>query len=178
MLADRVDSAPQHESCPLNKLVRECRSAIQKGLGKSLVSTVQLPNPHIQHPLGDVLHDSGVTRSVSMNYDNYEHKIVECFTIELIGWPNNLLPICNPGQLGGRDQVQKLLVALTTKVCHWKKLSEEDRQRRIELNTEHHAQGEQVYKLSKKCTLHGTKKSAEIIASDNGDSGDEGNSAV
>ena len=113
-----------------------------------------------------------------MNYDNYERKIVERFAVKLIGWPDDLLPICNPGQLGGRDRVQKLFVALTTNVCHWKKLSEQDRQRRIELNTECHARGEQVYKLSKKCTLHGTKKSTEIIASDNGDSGDKGNSAA
>ena len=91
-----------------------------------------------------------------MNYDNYERKIVECFAVELIGWPDDLLPICNPGQLGGRDQVQKLFVALTTNVCHWKKLSEQDRQRRIELNTECHARGEQVYKPSKKHTLQGT----------------------
>ena len=119
-----------------------------------------------------------------MNYDNYERKIVERFAVELIGWPDDLLPIRNPGQLGGRDRVQKLFVALTTNVCHWKKLSEQDRQRRIELNTERHARGEQVYKPSKKHTLQGTKKSAEIIApdtddnSDGSDSDDEGDSAV
>ena len=116
-----------------------------------------------------------------MNYDNYEHKIVERFAVELIGWPDDLLPICNPGQLGGRDRVQKLFVALTTNVCHWKKLSEQDRQRRIELNTERYARGEHVYKPSKKHTLQGTKKSAEIITSntdDNSDSNDEGDSVV
>ena len=70
-----------------------------------------------------------------MNYSNYKHKITERFGVELIGWPNDLLPIRNPAQLGGRDQVQKLLSALTTKVCHWKKLSEENMQRRIILIT-------------------------------------------
>ena len=55
---------------------------------------------------------------------------------------------------------------------------------RIVLNTECHAQGEQVYKLPKKCTLQGTEKSAAIITSDtndnsnNGSSDDEGDSAV
>ena len=34
--ADNIDSALQHESRPLNKLVGDYRSAIQKGLGKSL----------------------------------------------------------------------------------------------------------------------------------------------
>ena len=117
-----------------------------------------------------------------MNYDNYERKIVEHFGVELIGWPNDLLFICNPVQLGGRDQVQKLLSSLTTKVCHWKKLSEEDTQRRIILNNERHTQGEWVYKPCKKHTSQGTKKSAAIIASDTNDNGsnsdgdDEGDS--
>ena len=108
-----------------------------------------------------------------MNYDNYERKIVEHFGVELIGWPNDLLFICNPVQLGGRDQVQKLLSSLTTKVCHWKKFSEEDTQRRIILNNEHHARGEQVYKPRKKHTSQGTK-SAAIIASDTNDNGNNG----
>ena len=123
-------------------------------------------------------------KTVCMNYDNYERKIVEKYGIELIGWPNDLLPIRNPGQLSGRDRVQRLFVALTTNVCHWRKLSEEDRQRRIILNTERHARGEQVYKLPKKRTLQGTKKSAATITSDTNDNGsdggndDEGESAV
>ncbi|KAI6039752.1 hypothetical protein EDC04DRAFT_2603024 [Pisolithus marmoratus] len=137
-LADKFVSIPQSESHPLNKLVGECHSAIQKGLG-------------------DILHDNGATRSVCMNYDNYECKIVEHFGMELIGWPNDLLPICNPGQLGGCGRVQKLLVALTTK----------------------------IYKPCKKHTSLGTKKSAAIIASDANDNGisdgsdcDEGSSAA
>ncbi|KIM56544.1 hypothetical protein SCLCIDRAFT_29579 [Scleroderma citrinum Foug A] len=106
-LADKIDSPAQCESCPLNKLISDCCSAIQKGLD-------------------DVLRDNGITRTVCMNYSNYKCKITECFGVELIGWPNDLLPIHNPAQLGGHDRVQKLLSALTTKVCHWKKLSEED----------------------------------------------------
>ena len=120
--------------------------------------------------LGDILHDNGVTKTVCMNYDNYECRIIECFGIELIGWPNDLLPICNPAQLGAHNQVQKLHNALATEVCHWKKLSEEDRQRRITLNTECHAWGEQVYKLRKKGALQGTKKSTSIVSDDEGDS--------
>lgn len=118
-----------------------------------------------------------------MNYGNYERKIVERFGTELIGWPSDLLPICNPAQLGGHDRVQKLLSALTTKACHWKKLSEEDTQRRIILNNERHARGEQVYKQRKK-TLQGAKKSAATVTSDasdndnNSDIDNEGDSAV
>ena len=120
--------------------------------------------------LGDILHDNEVTKTMCMNYDNYERRIVECFGIELVGWPNDLLPIRNPARLGARDRVQKLHSALATEVCHWKKLSEEDRQRRIALNTECHARGEQVYKLRKKGALQGTEKSASIVFDDEGDS--------
>jgi len=81
-------------------------------------------------------------------------------------WPTNLLPIRNPGHVGTCDQVLKLLNALTTKACHWEKLSEEERQRRIILNGEHHARGEQVYKPHKKHASQGTKKSAATIPSD------------
>jgi len=110
-----------------------------------------------------------------MNYKNYKQKIVEPYGVELIGWPNDLLPIRNPGQLGGRNRVQKLLVALSTKVCYWKKLSEEDRQRRIVHNTERHAQGEQVYKPRKKRTLQSEKSSATVTSDTNDNGNDDGN---
>ena len=128
-----------------------------------------------------MLQDNSVNRTVSMNYDNYERKIVEKFGMELISWPHDLLPIRNPGQLGGRDRVQEVLVALVTKVCHWKKLSEEDRKRRVLLNSEHHAQGEQVYKPCKKRTLQGAEKSAATITSntnDNSNNSDDGGDSV
>ena len=88
-----------------------------------------------------------------------------------------------PNVFGAWHRVQKLLSALTTKVCHWKKLSEEDTRRRIILNNERHTRGEQVYK-PRKNTLQGTKKSAATVPSDAGDNGnhsdgdDEGNSVA
>ena len=46
--ADNIDSALQHESHPLNKLVGDCHSAIQKGLGKSLFLLLKLLHkPHM-----------------------------------------------------------------------------------------------------------------------------------
>ncbi|KIM59744.1 hypothetical protein SCLCIDRAFT_125618, partial [Scleroderma citrinum Foug A] len=114
--------------------------------------------------LEEVLHDNQVTSTVQMNYDNYERKVVEWFGVELIGWPTDLLPIRNPGHIGGRDQVQKLLNALTTKASYWKKLSEEELRRRIVLNGERQARGENVYKPHKKCTLQGTEKSPATVA--------------
>ena len=174
-LADNIGSPLQHESRPLNKLVGECHNVIQKGLCKSIFLLFNLLYKlHIRCLLGDILHENGVNKTVGMNYDNYKCKIVESLGMELIGWPSDLLPIRNPGKLGGRDRVQKLHVALTTKVCYWKKLSEEDRQRRIVLNTERHAWGGKVYKQRKERTLQGTEKSTATITSDD----DEGDSAA
>ncbi|KIM51896.1 hypothetical protein SCLCIDRAFT_142287 [Scleroderma citrinum Foug A] len=148
------------QPCPLNKLVSECCRAIQKGLE-------------------EVLHDNQVTSTVQMNYDNYECKVVEWFGVELIGWPTVLLPIRNPGHIGRHNQVQKLLNALTTKASYWKKLSEEELWRRIVLNGERQARGENVYKPHKKRTLQGTEKSPATVAPNTDasdlDDGDGGN---
>ncbi|KAI6016492.1 hypothetical protein EDC04DRAFT_2608482 [Pisolithus marmoratus] len=123
-LAERIDSTLQHWPHTLNKLISECRMAIQKGLD-------------------EVLHDNRITRTGQMNYDNYEHKIVEWLGMKLVGWPTNLLPICNPGHVGAWNQ---------------KKLSKDKLQRRTALNKEHHARGEHVYKPCNKHTVQGTEK--------------------
>ncbi|KIM53552.1 hypothetical protein SCLCIDRAFT_31822 [Scleroderma citrinum Foug A] len=161
-LADGIGSTSHPQPHPLNKLVSECHRAIQKGLE-------------------EVLHDNQVTSTVQMNYDNYERKVVERFGVELISWPTDLLPICNPEHIGGRDQVQKLLNALTTKASYWKKLSKEELRRRIVLNGGCQACGENVYKPHKKCTLQGTEKSPATVAPNTDasdlDDGDGGNMA-
>ena len=65
---------------------------------------------------------------------------------------------------GRCDQVHKLLNAFTTKASYWKKLSEEELWRRIVLNGEHQAHGENIYKPHKKHTLQGTEKSPATVA--------------
>lgn len=91
-----------------------------------------------------------------MNYDNYERCIVECYGVELHGWP---LPgcVCNPSKVGGVAVLNKLLQALKDSTCRWVKLSRGELAARIARNKECEAQGEQVYKPRKKHGVSSTK---------------------
>ncbi|KAG2752738.1 hypothetical protein P692DRAFT_20723451, partial [Suillus brevipes Sb2] len=68
----------------LNKLISDCRTIIQD-------------------ELDDILRDKKLASHIKMNYNNYEHSIVERYGVELVGWPSDLLPICNPSTIGGRE---------------------------------------------------------------------------
>ncbi|KIK80477.1 hypothetical protein PAXRUDRAFT_36179 [Paxillus rubicundulus Ve08.2h10] len=113
--------------------------------------------------LEEILHENKVTEKACMNYSNHECKVVKHYSIELVSWPADLLPICNPGRIGPCHQVQKLFDALATKACFWKMLSMDELRQRIAYNCEHQAHGAQVYKLHKKLTIQDTAKSAETI---------------
>ncbi|KAG1880937.1 hypothetical protein F4604DRAFT_1922561 [Suillus subluteus] len=63
-----LDQHTAHRQCPLNKLISECRTFIQEGL-----DSIALEN-NIQHP-------------ITMNYTNYEQKMVEHRSFALVGWP-------------------------------------------------------------------------------------------
>ena len=78
---------------------------------------------------------------VKMNYINYEHAIVERYSVALNNWP---LPgtVKNPSKVGGRGQVQILLDALKSDKCKWITLTESEVAKRRE---ENQACGEQVY---------------------------------
>ncbi|KAG1720944.1 hypothetical protein EDB19DRAFT_1917648 [Suillus lakei] len=81
-----------NNSCPLNKLIAECRELIQDGLDFILLET---NNSH----------------KVKINYRNYERTIVKHHSVALINWPLSVA-VQNPSQIGGRSQVQTLLDAL------------------------------------------------------------------
>ena len=89
-----------------------------------------------------------ITREISMNYDNYEAKIVERYGVELRGWPL-AGSICNPGAIGPLQDLSQLQLALSQKICRWEILTEEEVQERRVLNAERVARGEQVYKARK-----------------------------
>ncbi|KIK80747.1 hypothetical protein PAXRUDRAFT_221833 [Paxillus rubicundulus Ve08.2h10] len=95
-----------------------------------------------------------------MNYNNYERAIVECYGIELKGWPSELLPVRNSGSLGGRAQVQGLLNALINKTCRWMKLTQDELTKRVTSNLSRHEAGEPIYKPRKKHTSRATVRSA------------------
>ncbi|KAG1850405.1 hypothetical protein F4604DRAFT_1542256, partial [Suillus subluteus] len=65
-LMSRADQHTAHRQRPLNKLISECHTFIQEGL-----NSIALEN-NIQHP-------------ITMNYTNYEQKMVERRSFALIG---------------------------------------------------------------------------------------------
>jgi hypothetical protein len=103
-----------------------------------------------------------------MNYENYERKIVECYGVDLVGWPSQLGKLTNPGSIGGREKVTILLEALYRERCHWTALSDEELEERIADNKERAERGEVVYKerrprAPRKSTV---KSAAEVRGSD------------
>jgi hypothetical protein len=98
-----------------------------------------------------------------MNYDNYERKIVEQHGVALEGWPVGR--IRNPGSIGGRDAVMKLLESLNSRDCHWKILSAAELEDRIADNQARAKAGEDVYKVRR--SRKSNVKSAARVDSEN-----------
>jgi hypothetical protein len=121
-----------------------------------------------------IVQQEKIGNHVPMNYENYELKIVEEHGLELIGWPQGR--VRNPGKVGGRTSVTRLLAALRDKSCRWVKLDPAALDARIARNHTLAARGESVYKPRKKATHTNTPgpskskfKSQEIIDSDDND---------
>ncbi|KAG1846290.1 hypothetical protein F4604DRAFT_1595052, partial [Suillus subluteus] len=75
-----ADQHTAHHQRPLNKLISECRTFIQEGL-----DSIALEN-NIQH-------------LITMNYTNYEQKMVEHRSFALVSWPVPG-PVQNPSKVG------------------------------------------------------------------------------
>jgi len=52
-----------------------------------------------------------------MNYERYEHQIIDRLGVQLKNWPLNR-PVCQPGKLS-IDDAMVLRDALAKEVCHW-----------------------------------------------------------
>ncbi|THG92537.1 hypothetical protein EW026_g8394 [Hermanssonia centrifuga] len=129
-LADQdKSSAPADTLLKGKKLISKCRTLIQEGLNT-------------------ILKTKGITHEVLMNYINYERKIVEQHGVELQGWPCK--KFVNPGDVKGRQELEKLFHALHTKTCAWKPLSAGELEERQCRNRERQAAGEVIYKPRKK----------------------------
>jgi hypothetical protein len=100
-------------------------------------------------------------KSVEMNYRNYEGKIIEKYGVELIGWSSSKSGICNPATLGGRQQLEILLVALESGQCHWVVLTEDELEERKRRNRTREEHGEQVYRPHKSPKNHSNPKGAK-----------------
>lgn len=98
-----------------------------------------------------------------MNYENYEHDIVEHHGVALVGWPDNILPVQNPSRIGSREALQPLLGALSTETCHWVKLTDDQLKKCIEGNHACQSKGEVVYKPWRKPKVAAVK-SQDVVA--------------
>ena len=78
-----------------------------------------------------------------MNYENYEHQIVECLGVALIGWPLHG-NICQPGRLA-IDDATVLRNALDSEDCKWVILTHQQLASRKASNLQRQANGEAIY---------------------------------
>jgi len=112
-----------------------------------------------------------------MNYDNYEQKIVETYTVALQNYP--LGDVQNPGKIGRHEDLIKLLDSLMDTTCSWVKLTEDEVADRKNKNEERQARGEQIYK-PRKWHTKGPKatdqsaKSAEFVEDEEDEEGEGG----
>ena len=106
-----------------------------------------------------------------MNYTNYEAKIVELHGLVLEGWPVG--KVRNPGTVGGRADVEQLLMALREGTCKWRVMDTKEHAERIARNKKRAAQGEPVYKPRKKAVVS-KFKSATFVEDSDGESHVEG----
>jgi hypothetical protein len=111
-----------------------------------------------------ILHDLNQGNQL-INYSNYDGKIVERYSIALVGWPFEH-PVCNPGEVGSHGEVSKLLDALQGGVCKWVRLSDKELEEQKKNNQRRQANGEQVYKSRCKPKTTSRKPSADIVIDD------------
>ncbi|TFK61888.1 hypothetical protein BDN72DRAFT_863267 [Pluteus cervinus] len=128
-------------------LVSKCRTHIQKGLQTIVDST----------------RTASTKRKVIMNYDNYERRIVETYSIALVGWPFDR--ITNPGSINAQAEVALLACALDAKKCKWVKLSPKELSARKKKNQARQVRHGDVYKARKQ-TAKATRSVETIQDSD------------
>ncbi|KAH7918001.1 hypothetical protein BV22DRAFT_1025317, partial [Leucogyrophana mollusca] len=68
---------------------------------------------------------TGKSGKVSMNYDNYETKIMQNLKVKLVGWPSDV-PFTSPSKINTVTEVRKLRDALKDGTCHWVAMSAAD----------------------------------------------------
>jgi hypothetical protein len=141
-----LDKGLQTRSRARPKVMSGCRTLIQGGLGAFFLN-LNRGQLH-SHTKDTVLQQNKLTkRSVTMNYDNYEGKIVERYGVELKGWP--IGQIRNPSKVNTRTDLDQLAHTLAVGTCKWVLLTEDELIARKENNHAHAAKGAPVYKPRK-----------------------------
>ncbi|KAG2145705.1 hypothetical protein BD769DRAFT_1660813 [Suillus cothurnatus] len=110
------------------------RSATQR---LPLAKIISLCRKNIQNGLDNILQKNNLaSKKIPMNYDNYEKNIVEVYAVAMNGWTYEK-SVCNPGKIGRREHLIKLLDALVKGECSWVVLSEDELSERIQNNHKH-----------------------------------------
>jgi hypothetical protein len=114
------------------------------------------------------------SKKIPMNYDNYEKNIVEVYAVAINRWTYEK-SVCNPGKIGRREHLIKLLDALVKGECSWVVLSEDELSECIQNNHKRQVSGKQVYKSRKAARRQKTDsaKSAQIICDSDLENGKE-----
>ncbi|TFK60512.1 hypothetical protein BDN72DRAFT_864296 [Pluteus cervinus] len=130
---------------PRGKLVGKCRTQIQKGLQDIVNST----------------RNTSSKRRTIMNYENYERRVVEKYSIALVGWP--LDKVTNPGFITTQADLALVACALDSGACKWVKLSAKELSARVKQNKVRQQRHGDVYKARKKTVKATSSQSAEIV---------------
>ncbi|KAI5985606.1 hypothetical protein EDD15DRAFT_2200512 [Pisolithus albus] len=111
-----------------------------------------------------ILISKGLPIKKTMNYINYESKIVEKYSVALHDWPSGR--VCSPGEILRREDLLSLLDTLMSGSCAWRSLTKEELTARQQSNATRQAQGEQIYRP---CKPHTSRKVATVVTQmDNG----------
>jgi hypothetical protein len=144
----------------LTKLVSMCRRNIQDGLGNLCSHWLQASTDHESPDIITATLNPVPEKRVVMNYENYERKIVETYSIALETFP--LGTVVNPGKIGRREDLVRLLDSLMDGSCEWVKLTDTELTERVKKNIERQARGEKVYKPRKRRTNATSAKSQGV----------------
>jgi hypothetical protein len=124
-----------------------CYQNIQDGLGNLCSHQLQASTDHESTDIITVTLNPVLEKRVVMNYENYEQKIVETYSITLKTFP--LGTVVNPGKIGHHEDLVQLLNSLMDGSCEWVKLTDTELTEHVKKNIGHQAHSEKVYKPPK-----------------------------
>ncbi|KAI4293672.1 hypothetical protein K525DRAFT_274986 [Schizophyllum commune Loenen D] len=139
VLAMDDDKPRNTKTSKLKNLRSEARELLHEGLTAAVTRAGRLPK-------------SG---SVSLNFPQYETKIVLPFGVELVGWPSDV-PFVNPGSINRVDELDAVCRAIKSKQCVWEVLDIRQWNRRSKVIED------KVKKASKPTKTKRSKKASSV----------------
>ncbi|KAL1740506.1 hypothetical protein HDZ31DRAFT_67876 [Schizophyllum fasciatum] len=154
VLAMDDDKPRNSKTSKLKNLRSEARELLHEGLTAAVTRAGRLPK-------------SG---SVSLNFPQYETKIVVPFGVELVGWPSDV-SFVNPGSINRIDELDSVCRAIKSERCVWEVLDNKQWNRRCKTIED------KMLKVFKPTKTKRSKKmiSAEMIEESDGEETSEAN---